>query len=280
MITKVVKLSGSVFLFFLDRVVNLLFRIIDKKSPTACVVLYYHSILKSQKNNFAKQMKCIKRWAQPVSANGRVNFKANKIQVLVTFDDGFESVINFALPALIRFNIPSVFFIPSGYLGEKPEWEGIGPCEKNKERVITEDQLKKLPLDLMAIGSHCVTHPRLPEIPDETAKNEIYESKNRLENISRKQVYALSFPYGAFNEKHVAWSRDAGYKRVFSNLPILNYPGSGEFVWGRIGVEPSDWPLEFLLKVYGAYRWLPAAFMLKAKCRSFYEKVNRSSTER
>ncbi len=34
---------------------------------------------------------------------------------------------------------------------------------------------------------------------------------------------------------------------------------------GRVRVDPTDWPLEFHLKLMGAYRWLPMAIALKRR---------------
>ena len=278
MISKFVKISGSLLVFFWDRLSGVVSRIIGNQPSPGYVVLYYHRIPGGEKKKFERQMKCIVRWAQPVSVRGTEENPNSRIKVMVTFDDGFQSVVNNALPALLKYNIPSVFFIPSGYLGKKPSWDGVSSDEKEKEKVISASQLKKLPLDLMAIGSHSISHPRLPEIHDDAAKREIIKSKSQLENILGEPVHTFSFPYGAFNEKHLAWSSEAGYQRVFTSLPVVNYTDSEKFVWGRTSVEPSDWPIEFLLKVHGAYRWLPAAFALKAKFRSIYAKISWGDT--
>jgi hypothetical protein len=57
--------------------------------------------------------------------------------------------------------------------------------------------------------------------------------------------------------------REAGYERIFTTLPVFAFAEPGEFVVGRVRVDPTDWPLEFRLKLAGAYRWLPAAFAFK-----------------
>src|SRR5207245_1160814 len=78
----------------------------------------------------------------------------------------------------------------------------------------------------------------------------------------------FSFPHGSFNAKLVEWCREAGYERVFTILPTLAFSDPREFVTGRVSVEPTDWPLEFRLKLLGAYRWLPFGFGLKRKILS------------
>ena len=89
--------------------------------------------------------------------------------------------------------------------------------------------------------------------------------RNRLENITGKEVKAHSFPYGDYEDRHVAMARKAGYDHVFTVDPTV-VTGVGEtFVIGRVQVEPTDWPLEFKLKVLGAYRWHPYVSRLKKR---------------
>ena len=82
----------------------------------------------------------------------------------------------------------------------------------------------------------------------------------------------LSFPYGAFDKRHVGIARASGYKKVFSTLPTMALMGKDEYLTGRIRVDPTDWAIEFYLKILGAYRWLPAAFSLKRQIRHFLKK--------
>jgi peptidoglycan/xylan/chitin deacetylase (PgdA/CDA1 family) len=123
---------------------------------------------------------------------------------------------------------------------------------------------------LFSIGSHCRTHPDLPRLDEPEARDEIFGSKNELESMLQEGIQSLSFPFGSFNETHVRMAREAGYHRVFSTSPDL-FRGNGrrKYVVGRVKADPEDWPLEFRLKILGAYRWLPLAFSIKRKVRSF-----------
>src|SRR5260370_1063708 len=66
-----------------------------------------------------------------------------------------------------------------------------------------------------------------------------------------------------FDEDLARHCGSAGYERVFSMMPVLALSNPREFVTGRVGVEPTDWPLEFWLKASGSYRWLTYAFRAK-----------------
>ena len=80
----------------------------------------------------------------------------------------------------------------------------------------------------------------------------------------------FAFPYGGFNQDLIKICREAGYKRIFTTLPYPAELGPGEFVSGRVSVEPTDWPIEFSLKLDGAYRWLPIAFAAKRKLKRIF----------
>jgi peptidoglycan/xylan/chitin deacetylase (PgdA/CDA1 family) len=138
----------------------------------------------------------------------------------------------------------------------------FGPADSS-DRVMSQRQLLNLPEALVTIGSHTLTHPMLTRIEEERAREEIVNSRSKLEQMLNRKVSLFSFPFGDFNEQLVQICREAGYEYVFTTLPGFAFSGSDEFAVGRIRVDPTDWPLEFRLKLAGAYRWLPLAFSVK-----------------
>jgi peptidoglycan/xylan/chitin deacetylase (PgdA/CDA1 family) len=110
-----------------------------------------------------------------------------------------------------------------------------------------------------------VTHPLLTQVEESEARGEIQDSRTKLEAMLDRGVTQFSFPFGGFNEKLLQICREAGYERVYTTLPAFAFERGDEFVVGRVRVDPTDWPLEFRLKLAGAYRWLPAIFSWKRK---------------
>ena len=134
---------------------------------------------------------------------------------------------------------------------------------------MSEEQLRSIPSGLVTIGAHTMTHPRLPSLTAGEAMREIRESKSRLEAILDTKVALFSFPFGAFNQRLIEQCQEAGFERVFTTLPAYAFSSPTEFVTGRVGLEVTDWPLEFRLKLLGAYNWLPLAFSVKRKLRGW-----------
>jgi peptidoglycan/xylan/chitin deacetylase (PgdA/CDA1 family) len=145
--------------------------------------------------------------------------------------------------------------------------KAFGPPGRS-ENAMSVEQIRALPQDLVTIGSHTSSHPYLPKLGEDDARREISRSRAQIEEMLNRKVTLFSFPFGGFNEKLVQLCRDAGYQRVFTTLPRLALEHPDEFVAGRVRVDPTDWTWEFHLKLSGAYRWLPFAFVLKRRILS------------
>ena len=239
-------------------------RFFGSRMPGTCVVLYYHMVLPEHRVLFGRQMDILLRLARPVAASHSAPLPTGVHHAAVTFDDGFENVFENALPELQARRIPSTWFIVSGALGKYPHWPTGRWSSAKSEKVLSAEQLRNLPVDLVAIGSHAVSHRALTKLDEGDAGRELAESRGMLEGILGRSVTLFSFPFGAMNSHLVECCRKSGYERVFSTSPELALSDPYEFVTARVPVEPTDWPLEFRLKLLGAYCWLPIAFSLKA----------------
>jgi peptidoglycan/xylan/chitin deacetylase (PgdA/CDA1 family) len=258
----------SAFVWLYDRLIHFGARITGLKANQDWIVICYHSIPAQQRERFSRQMDALLRWAVPAVADEPAGGNGGRRRVTVTFDDGFVSYVDNALPELMKRRIPSILFVPSRWLGRQADWITRENAGRQLESVLTEDRLKELSRNpLVTIGSHCKTHRDLCRLEEEEAADEVIQSRKELQSITGKEIDTLSFPFGSYRPSHVQSARIAGYRRVFSVQPIPVREGN-EFVMGRAPVEPEDCLVEFYLKVAGAYRWLPAVTALKAKIRS------------
>jgi peptidoglycan/xylan/chitin deacetylase (PgdA/CDA1 family) len=239
------------------------------------VILYYHSVSAANKAGFARQMDTLERRAQVVHADWRGKSGRRRL-CAITFDDAFISVIENAVPELARRDLPCTIFVPLGNLGRPPEWAmevNVGSGE-----VVAEGNvIKSLSSPLVKLGSHSISHPYLSRIPCEVALQEIEQSRSMLRSITGEEVRLISFPYGDHNAEIEAMCQQAGYDFAFGIHPVPIDPANDRFVRGRVSVDPDDSRLEFLLKMSGCYRWIPAASALKRalKARLHIWKVAR-----
>ena len=268
---RIAKCLISLLVYSVSSFCTLLLRLTGKSPKGSCVILYYHSVPESQRTLFAKQLDQLRRHAKTMALNDRKGVDHGGRYVAVTFDDGFENFYEQAVPELVKRGIPATMFVISDAIGKT-----FGPSGCS-EKMMSLEQLRNLP-DLVTIGSHTLSHPFLPSIALDEAVREIALSRKYLELQLNCKVLLFSFPFGAFNKKLVDICREAGYESVFSTLPRFAFVKSDEFVTGRVRVDPTDWPLEFRLKLAGAYRWLPWAFELKQKVlnSSWVQKLSGS----
>jgi peptidoglycan/xylan/chitin deacetylase (PgdA/CDA1 family) len=263
MLSRLLKLSISINFYIVCKSIRAILALFKKKIPGTLVVLTYHSIKPNQRFAFEKHLDCLGKTGRPVFADVSAPLSSRQHHQAVTFDDGFQSVLENALPAMHKRKIPATIFITTGYLGKKPGWLLETNHKDADEILMTEAQLRQLPTDLVAIGSHCVTHRNLTHLDGPAAKSEIKDSKKILESILNRPVDILSFPHGACTEKIIDLCKKAGYQRVFVNLPTAPVLRIEDYVLGRISVSLQDWQIEYRLKFMGAYQWLPYAVKMK-----------------
>jgi peptidoglycan/xylan/chitin deacetylase (PgdA/CDA1 family) len=263
MISRLSKLAIAILFFIGNNVVRGIRSLVGKDTRPTLVIITYHAVKAPQTVHFEKQMNTLLKIGSPISLNDGIHSLKSVCNIAVTFDDAYQSVITNAIPVLQRKNIPATIFIPTGYLGSRPGWIKKNNHPYASETVMTEAQLKTLPDNLITIGSHSVSHINFNEIDKETAEKEIYESKLYLENILNKNIILFAAPFATLNESILPVFKKAGYERVFLNIPTYPATKTDLYLLGRTSIEPTDWPIEYILKFKGAYQWLPWAIRFK-----------------
>src|SRR5712691_269144 len=112
---------------------------------------------------------------------------------LVTFDDGYRSNVQVAIPWLQRFGYPSVVFVPTQFIGAHNAFDdGYEP----REAICDWDDLQELERRGCSIQSHSVSHKSLSGLNPAELERELLESKTVLETGLGKSVEVFAYPYG------------------------------------------------------------------------------------
>jgi len=260
---RALKLCISTFFYVLEAFRSGLGRVFGKRPECTCTVLVYHAVSSGDIPRFARQMDLLKKLVRPVSADQLESLSEGIHHAAVTFDDGFQSLYENALPVLLERQIPSTVFVPAGCIGCRPSWPDDSWDLNPDEPVMTESQIRALPVEWVTVGSHSMTHADLRALSDDEIGKELVESKERLELITNRRVSFFSLPYGGYDARVAECIARAGYQGVFNSSPGSIDRRQGTCMFGRIRVSPSDWGWEFKLKLLGAYRWLPSAVRVK-----------------
>ena len=236
-------------------------------------VLAYHSVVdesaaKNQKHYFPQTISAqmlikhfnwlkengynVISWQQVIDAeNGKGTLPDNA--VLLSFDDGYETMYNVVFPLLKAYNYPAVFAPVTGWL-DTPANKKIAYADKMLDRSVfaTWSQVKEMEQSgLVEVASH--THnlhnginanpsgSQLPGVIAPEYKNGKYETedayKNRLKSDFTRSAQTLTnhigkkprvivWPYGQFNDVAVQLARQAGMPHYFSlGEKIINKVG-------------------------------------------------------
>jgi peptidoglycan/xylan/chitin deacetylase (PgdA/CDA1 family) len=114
--------------------------------------------------------------------------------VVLTFDDGYADTLELAVPMLVRSGISAAIFVTTGAVGAVNEWDASGTLAGRS--LMEWDGIRRAHAAGMTVGAHSVTHPRLTEVAEEVAQDEIENSRARLEEELGAPARHFAYPYG------------------------------------------------------------------------------------
>lgn len=184
--------------------------------------------------NFEKQVRYLKENGYTsLTFNDIGNFKSYEKPVIITFDDGYESVYKYAYPILKKYNMRATLFMVSDFVGQK--------------YFLNVAQLNKLS-DVFDIQSHTKTHPELSKTTAEAVNLEMSQSKIELSNLLEKPITVVSYPYSKVDTKVIIQTSK------YYNYGILNWGGKyygfeGQYRVPRIPIHWDDTLDIFIAKI-------------------------------
>lgn len=116
--------------------------------------------------------------------------------IILTFDDGSESVISTALPIMQKYNFTGTAYIVHNYIGIT--------------NYMTADQIRELYAKGWEVGSHSLSHVSLTERTDRQ-QDEIVDSRHKLQSKLGFPILTFAYPFGAYNADSVHIAHFAGY---------------------------------------------------------------------
>jgi len=178
---------------------------------------------------FRRQMKWLKQSNfRGLSVTEALAYPAQPA-VCITFDDGCETDLIAAAPALRELGHNATFYVTAGFL-DTPGY-------------LTSTQLRELDARGFEIGCHSMTHAYLSDIGESDLTREIVDAKGRIEQILGHEVDHFSCPGGRYNEQALAMARGAGFKTVANSEFHANTPATNPYQLGRVAML-RDLPIE------------------------------------
>lgn len=166
-----------------------------------CPILLYHRIAVPEHaseyyvtpEEFQAQMQALKEWGytsiRPSDLIQAITHGAAlpARPVIISFDDGDESVYTTAYPVMQALGFAGVNYLVSNYI--------------NKPGYMTTAQLQELAAAGWETGSHSVSHADLTQTSD--VEFEVVHSRKALETLLGVPVVTFAYPYGQANERTI-----------------------------------------------------------------------------
>jgi len=168
-------------------------------------------------------------------------------RTVLTFDDGYVDNVENALPVLEAFGMAATIFVVTDHAGGVNAWDlrhGDPP-----RPLLTWERMRALDGKTLRFEPHSRTHPVLPELPREAAREEILGSKKRLEDELGREALAFSYPHGAYDEAVEAMVREAGFRMAVTDRQGLNRAGDDPIRVRRTMITSRDVAPTFLVKL-------------------------------
>lgn len=126
--------------------------------------------------------------------------------IVVTFDDGYATVVSNALPILLRFQVPATIFVIGDRIGGDNQWPGQWKSVPFMP-LADATELKEAIAAGMTIGSHSWSHPVLTGLDSEALQHELAASAERIEQALETPVKHFAYPYGIRGPREINAAR-------------------------------------------------------------------------
>ena len=242
----------------------------NEGSPERIKVLIYHRVSNDEQLCTVQPLMCVRsaafrqqlellerRGFTPITFRDYQLFLAGKLNlprkpIILTFDDGYRDVYEYAYPLLKEFGMTAVVFAMGDQHVASNTWDAqLGLQEAP---LLDAGQLLELHEAGFEIGSHALSHRALPSLTKEEAWDEISRSRMLLEILLNAPVQSFAYPYGLADDGIKKMVAEAGYT---TGCGVYSGPGTfgvDQYDLRRILIPGSISAAGFGLRVLAPYQ--------------------------
>lgn len=200
-------------------------------------VLCYHRVndelndnVTLQAEQFNRHMAFIRRHYPVASVadivGGRIDRKAKRPIVAITFDDGYRDNYENAAPILAQHTMPAAFFVSTGMIGSDRGFSH--DLEKHGRMLATMnwDQVRELHQRGFEIGAHTVSHINLARVEEPVARLELIAARDEIRRQLQIDDVAFAYCFGGRND--ITPARRALVRELGYTCCMAAYGGTNE----------------------------------------------------
>lgn len=234
-----------------------------------CVFLGYHSVTEDGPPYLSLRPETFRRQLDLLGAAGFRSGTAPLLEriaagerlahrhAFITFDDGFRDTVTTALPLMAERDLTGLVFVLPGHLatGAALDWPEVAGEAGRRPRLMRSVDWPMLERLLEAgwdVGSHTMSHARLPALDDEELAQELLDSRRQLE-ARLGSCRMLAYPFGDWDARVATAAAAAGYSFAFT-LPFGGQSEATPLSIPRVTIDDRDTPWRFRAKLSGPGR--------------------------
>jgi peptidoglycan/xylan/chitin deacetylase (PgdA/CDA1 family) len=166
--------------------------------------------------------------------------------VIITFDDGFRSCVEHAVPVLQAHGFTAVFYLVAGLMGSTSRWMADSGVNLP---LMSWSAARDLAAAGYQCGGHTMTHPRLTTLDAKRRRIELADARRRTEDELGRNVTHFAYPYGALDTAVRESVEEAGYATACSTSAGLAGPHDDPLALPRLTIHGGEPLVSFAWRI-------------------------------
>jgi peptidoglycan/xylan/chitin deacetylase (PgdA/CDA1 family) len=142
--------------------------------------------------------------------------------VALTFDDGYAHSADLLAELVAEYHASPAVFVPTAWIGKANRWDYSYYFRHTPH--LSRDDIRRLGALGVQFGSHGHRHLDLTALDDDRLADELARSKKTLEDLTGREVDAISYPFSRCDQRVIAAAARAGYRLGFT----MAFPGEAD----------------------------------------------------